>query len=358
MRICLHLIIKQPQIQVMFEFYLANNPTDQQKEIISAYWERNEYGFCRKPGAIAKANGMSISQLTALIKKYSKYIYAYGQCIDCDTSLECEVQSQSLYDLYYPDYHPAERCDECRETHRKRCDEEMELEMLQREQELERIKNQRRDEAIQNKVWRQLSTEELTILHGIVKYKDMQPIFRFVFDPKAFSNWSIVHRLEGHGLIWTDRDWRNYIKAFHFKEELEGYLEGEINVNNNYVYGKNQEWGAKADDPDEVFKFMLRKNIRPESVNSPQYSSTFQLEKDVVIKAGVEYLYGGWVNTDGSINFKFTPLASIQKMPVHRDISNAPESIKVILEGMANNFESDKNDFDDNENDDYEDAPF
>jgi hypothetical protein len=74
--------------------------------------------------------------------------------------------------------------------------------------------------------------------------------------------------------------------------------------------------------PSTTLKFSLARNTNKTKPKQPEYSGTFMLKQDVVLKAGVKYLYGGWELTDGSINLQFKPVQEIfptQQREIHEE---------------------------------------
>ncbi|MEH6306927.1 hypothetical protein RYH73_14840 [Olivibacter sp. CPCC 100613] len=109
-----------------------------------------------------------------------------------------------------------------------------------------------------------------------------------------------------------------------------------------------QQKGLNQIPPSTTLKFSLARNTNKTKPKQPEYSGTFVLKQDVVIKAGVKYLYGGWELTDGSINLQFKPVEEI--FPTQqRDIREEPGFIGRQVEQLYNdlmtiNEERDKND--------------
>ena len=84
---------------------------------------------------------------------------------------------------------------------------------------------------------------------------------------------------------------------------------------------------------EDSLSFSLAKKEHKTKPKQPDYSGTFTLPTDIILKAGVKYIYGGWIQTDLSINLKFTPLANIVSVQ-QTDIENEPKLAKDILSEM------------------------
>jgi hypothetical protein len=51
----------------------------------------------------------------------------------------------------------------------------------------------------------------------------------------------------------------------------------------------------------EELKMSLKKNLGKTQNRHPEYSGNFTFGRDIVLKKGETYRYGGWLNDDGSI---------------------------------------------------------
>ena len=83
----------------------------------------------------------------------------------------------------------------------------------------------------------------------------------------------------------------------------------------------------------DCLSFSLARKEGKREVKQPDYSGTFTLPTDIILKAGVKYVYGGWSQTDNSINLKFTP-ASQLKTVRQTTLDSEPEHTKDILSRM------------------------
>lgn len=106
-----------------------------------------------------------------------------------------------------------------------------------------------------------------------------------------------IKKLEKKGLIFIERSGSNIIK-FDYDKSLIYHIKQDIST--NII---------------DYLSFSLSKRANEKTnPKQPDYSGTFTLPCDVVLKANEKYLYGGWLLTDGSINLKFTPIKDIKKV--------------------------------------------
>ncbi|MFW5871625.1 MAG: hypothetical protein ACOCUT_00815 [bacterium] len=91
-----------------------------------------------------------------------------------------------------------------------------------------------------------------------------------------------------------------------------------------------------ADTELDFLGFSLAKNFNKTNVRQPDYSGTFVLKRPVKLDADVKYIYGGWLNTDGSINLKIQPISNLVQKVENRDTSGEPTHVKNLIENLFN----------------------
>ena len=76
---------------------------------------------------------------------------------------------------------------------------------------------------------------------------------------------------------------------------------------------------------------MLSNVIDKKYANSPDYNGIFTLNQQVNFKEGIEYIYSGWIISDGSINLKILPKNDLIKKVEYKSIESEPEHISTII---------------------------
>jgi hypothetical protein len=69
----------------------------------------------------------------------------------------------------------------------------------------------------------------------------------------------------------------------------------------------SEEFSYRQEPLERVFAFVMEKNLFRMNYRHPDYSGVFSLNRDIVLKKGCKYRYGGWINDDGSLYIKITP---------------------------------------------------
>ena len=141
-------------------------------------------------------------------------------------------------------------------------------------------------------------------------------------DPYNSYIWTRVNKIEELSLIKVKRAWHDNksVDSFEFDERLADLLDLTMKpVSLPYL------------------SFSLVPNIRKTKPRQPEYSGTFKLLDDVILKAGVKYIYGGWINTDGSINLKFQPESEIKRKVEQTNIEEESDDIRNAINRMNDN---------------------
>lgn len=277
---------------------ISEKTDDSTKEIIEAYWSMANGKFINKPSELSIKYQITVLEIKKLVKKHSSCDRLLGYCQDCNTVLMETVYSQTAYG-----YHRAtDRCDDCSFARQRMKDQTA---YLQR-QEQDRQKKERFDKAILDRNWLKLSSYELDVLLKIIQQKSKKDVYTYAFNgnPNDRSVWSVVNKLEKLGLINIARN--IYGSVNHFESDFR--LVEEIKLLPETK--KQFELG-----------FSLVKKTNRLKTTQAHYAGTFELKEDVILKAGVKYIYGGWIQTDESINLKFTPLENIQSAPLQTNLS-------------------------------------
>lgn len=111
--------------------------------------------------------------------------------------------------------------------------------------------------------------------------------------------WARINKLVEQKLVWIEREAQSgRVERFLFHEDLKTTLKEQFP---NLFHKSNEP------KPLDHFQFSLRKEHIKVSSTQPDYSGFFRLGKDVVLKEGHQYQFGGWINDDGSIFIKIVP---------------------------------------------------
>ncbi len=289
--------------------------TDDEAEInlISDYWENNFGEFKFSLNELSEKYSLKPHLITKIIKEKSEVLKEY-KCFGCQEPYKVKIETKGKWNPY------SELCSNC-ESERKRRQKEFEIEQQRIREEEERNKRAEIEnvflQAISEKRWLNLNQYELEILKQIIQLKELKLIKKEVYNGNFYDKqvWTAVNKLHNLGLIFIRRDdYSNYVHSFEFSESLESEISEKINT--NIV---------------DYLSFSLVKKASRTEIRQPHYSGTFTLQSDVVLKAGEKYIYGGWEQTDGSINLKFTSIREIEKRTIQSDIEKEPEHISSVL---------------------------
>lgn len=309
--------------------------TELENEIIKKYWDFQETEFINKPSLLKTEYSISQYELNKFIREKSSFILNKGECVGCGVELVYNVKSQTQFrEIINANII---HCEECREESQKKLSEE-------RIQTKTLFRNQNLLKALEHRLWEKLTTEEFDVLKDIVKLKERDAIFKYVFSKDYQGTWTKVNKLERLGLIDVLRGDNNSIISFDFLEQLEDKILNFDEIIENQPVLRNN------------LSFSLAQKLNKTRLNQPDYSGIFILPTDVLLKKGVEYIYGGWVQSDGTINLKFTPKDEVFST-TQKNIEAESEDIKDIISNMNNTIsffdENDAFDYDENDETPY-----
>lgn len=295
--------------------YSIKTNTDDEIELnlISDYWENNNGQFKFSLNELSKKYSLKSHSITKIIKEKSE-VFKETKCYDCQELYQVKIETKGKWNPY------SELCQNCQleRTHKQK---EFELEQKRVIEENERERRAEIEntfqQAISEKRWLNLNQYKFETLKKIINLKELRLIKKEVYNGNFYDKqvWIAVNKLNNLGLIFIRRDdFSNHVHSFEFSEKLENEILQEINT--NIV---------------DYLSFSLVKKMNRTEVRQPNYSGTFTLQSDILLKAGEKYIYGGWEQTDGSINLKFTPIREIEKRTIQTDIEKEPKHISDIL---------------------------
>jgi hypothetical protein len=91
----------------------------------------------------------------------------------------------------------------------------------------------------------------------------------------------------------------------------------------------------KSKHPIEKMSFPLIKRSRTNNSGELVYHNTIRFTHDIVFKADEEYVYGGWIQSDGSINLKIISIEKEGKIE-YMNLENDLKYTKDILQKFDN----------------------
>ena len=160
--------------------------------------------------------------------------------------------------------------------------------------------------AFKMKKWVDLNDAQLDALIVICESNGMKSnIYEHLFKGATHGSnygkqvWAKINALEDKKLVWIERDVDNKVLHFHFHNDLKTELKEAL---------PQLFTSVSTPAKNDTLKFSLRKETFKTVRNQPQYSGVFRLQKNVNLKEGQEYSYGGWTNDDGSISIIIVPV--------------------------------------------------
>ncbi len=213
-----------------------------------------------------------------------------------------------------------------RVTRMSNSNQEKEKKRLEEEQILKEIQEHehKMEQAVETKAWLKLNEEEFEELKEFIYLNDMKAINSRLRKREDFQKYyDIELKLQELGLI--------YINLFRREIEFAPGLEESIF---DYLHKHNSNVA-------ENLSFSLAKKLNKTSVKQPDYGGTFNLTEDVLLKANQDYIYSAWVQTDGSINLKFTPLKELQTKTPTKPTNKEKKNLYYLdrMPNISKNFE-------------------
>lgn len=293
------------------------------KQIVDDYWKKEKGKFVSPVTQLLAKYDLKVGALETIIKINSSHEEFFDDCIDCKMEISKIVylrRNISNFPHWYD-----RRCDTCSNNFNILNNENSKLKKQQLHNEIKL----KLEKGINEKKWLILLPSELVILLLIVSNKTKHNIIKFVFKNNFFdkSIWNVVDNLSKLNLVIVERTDSGSVVNFHFDERLEGLIINKIPVTSLI---------------NDVLSLSLCKKNNSIKAGDPEYSGTFMLPEDIILNKNVLYIYAGWRNSDGSINFKFTPEHKITKKPIQGNLDKEPE-LRLYLPKMDNNFDTDDN---------------
>lgn len=276
-----------------YQIIINEGVDENTKEIIEKYWlfENNEFKYSLKH--FQENYALNQNTLVKLIKAHS-YCLKKVSCDDCSDIFDLKIETKGYFkDSGYGNFCP--KCQEIRNL--KKLEQDKERKRLQDEYLLNELKKreEKMSHAVERQLWLTLNISELSTLKEFVRLKDMVLIKKYLYNKLTYKQIAYYeNKFQELGFIFFPSYKKNFI-------EFAPNLEVEI-LNYNPVNEIPSNWGIS-----EKLGFSLAKKIIKTTPTQGDYAGTFELAEDVILKANQKYVYGGWIQTDGSINLRFTP---------------------------------------------------
>ncbi|MCL9806796.1 hypothetical protein NAT51_14775 [Flavobacterium amniphilum] len=291
------------------------------REILDKYWLNENGEFIHKVNNLSKEYNLTSFKITELAKNHSSY-FKSKICERCRIEYfeKIETRGKLKGDFWNV---LCENCEQIQKEEQKKINDEKQNQINNRLS----IFNK----SFYEKNWEKLNQNEFEIYEKIIANKTLKNIKQNIFKNDFYcqSTWSVFNKLEQLNLIIIERDSYKTVLNIYFDERVENIISRNNRIEN--IIPRNSTIEIK-----DTLSFSLSKKLNKTKQNQPDYSGTFILKNDVVLKAGVKYLYGGWSQTDDSINLKFTPLGSIPYKPIQSEIENEPKLVEDILKDFFN----------------------
>lgn len=301
-----------------YHIHIDNQIEETNKEIVIDYWTIENDDFVFSMDKLKGKYSLTQNNIVKIIKKYS-YCLVYEICSVCENKFDRKVETKGNF----KSKNNAIRCVKCENEYLEEQAKDLKVKNEEHRKFLEQLENEKEQKfelAIKNKRWLDLDDYQLEVLKKILQSENLRDIKRTVFNGDFYNKfvWSAVNKLDKLGLIIIERGWNNQVENIVYSEDLIRYL--------------NTPFKSKIVD---YLSFSLSKKDNKTTARQPDYSGTFTLPTDVVLKSGVKYIYGGWIQTDNSINLKFTPISDIESVKQTKT-EEEPKIISDIISDFFN----------------------
>ncbi|AOW08939.1 hypothetical protein [Flavobacterium gilvum] len=317
-----------------YEIHIDEDLDAKSKQMLNDYWLIQDGIFLNKVAGIIKMHGIKQGELNTLLEKHAHCEINHGNCCECDKEMKDKIFLRS--DFNYTFKSKVNNCSECREEFRRKNEKEWK-EHQNRQEEKRKEKLAFFDEVVNEKKWLELPKNELNILYKLIENKTMNKIFANVFNGNRGdkSMWRYVYKFESLGFF-------NAIRNGIWVDKLE--FDERINeaIKNLFLNKADSDKDREPSTALDELRFSLARKEYKQTINHPDYSGAFTLQRDVIFRAKEKYIYSGWIQTDGSINLRFTPVSNLQSSNViQENIKNEPQLVGEIVKNMFNEIRND-----------------
>lgn len=311
------------------QVHIKDNIDTATKNLIADYWKIIDGKFVFKTNELSQKYNIKIHEITKIVM-INSHVTVARNCNECGDLIIKEFKNRSSIAFFLTQNKRSREvsCQKCEDEKRRILNEiykkqEEERKLIIEQEKL--AKEERFQEIIKKQEWEKLNSFEYSILQKIIEFQNLNKIKKEVFNGNYQDKfvWAAINKLEKVGFIHVERKgWGNSITSITSDPRLK-------------IYIKKPNLLKKVD----YLAFSLAKKDNKTHIKQPDYSGTFVLQTDVVLKAGVKYIYGGWIQTDNSINLKFTPLEEInivKQSTVDEEPKIVGEIIREMLDDIQN----------------------
>lgn len=250
---------------------------------ISKYWELKDGIFTNSPTALRTELNITQPKLNSIVKDNSQTKLFIEDCVECGNPIGIEVTTQSTAKKKL-------------ENTRFQClDCQTKFNQENKVIPAENKKIHRLEYAIKYRMWNKLTREELAVLNKIIEINDYKNLRKELIQSNASHYWVIIEKLNRLSLIDVQRE-ENHVNTIYFLPGLAAAL--KINPRRNISV-------------ESSLNFHLPKRFNNTKETQPDFSKRIEFDRDIIIKAGTEYLCSVWINPDGSINFGMTATSEL-----------------------------------------------
>jgi hypothetical protein len=311
---------------------ISTTPNDEiGEELILNYWEFDGKDFCFSVKSLAEKANLAPHKLPLLISKYSQVTIDKGMC-ECGKHIVETIENRTEYKEVQKYLKPniAIDCQECK----KRADEERKTKLYELKATQYSEKFFELESALLEKRWTKLTDQEIEALYIIGRSSSKNEIFRSLFPnntntAESKQTWRILNKLDRLALIWMERDYPSGpIRKIHTAPGLATEIYNHLNPKTESSHSEGE-----TNHSSEELKMSLKKNPGKTQNRHPEYSGNFTFGRDIVLKKGETYRYGGWLNDDGSIYIRIirngdSGIDTIETLP-----------LPIIPKDQSNNFD-------------------
>ena len=260
------------------------------KQMIDDYWgNMNGIFFYTVKDLSVKYNTSSTSILNK-VKRVSGYNKKLKNCTDCNTSISIMTFTREEYKYNNQEN---KRCKICSKIYDDDCKETSSLNKLKF---LDEVKPQM-NQGITEKSWIGLNSFENDVLIDIINCREVNLIYENVLNKNfdVYRTWIALHKLEKLNLVFMQRGYGNGVLDFHFDDRLESIMKADRQKRDISQIIK------------DTFSFNLNKCHKDMLNTEADYSGSFILEHDIILKGNTFFKYEAFIQSDGSISFKCAP---------------------------------------------------
>jgi len=259
------------------------------KQMVDDYWTHRNGVFINNTNDITIKYGIPWTLILKKIKKVAGYNKKFNDCEDCNAPISIMTYTRMEYRRFIQ---KNTRCKNCSDIYIKNS-EAPNLEKRKFLQDLQPLLNL----GIKEKNWIGLDPFENDFLIEIINRRERFSIFDYVFDKKFdyASSWNALNKLNELNLVIMERDRASGILGFHFDNRLQSLMEADRQKTNMSQIIK------------DTFSFNLNKCHKDILNTKADYSGSFILEHDIILKRNTFFKYEAFIQSDGSINFICAP---------------------------------------------------